>query len=415
MNDKYMQFFLFILINFLIISSIIFINQFNFPDGLLHQLTFDNKFSYRVPLSIGDYISNFDMYNISIIKNFIIQLFPNIKNECLMYWDNTTQLLDSCKNQYNYNKEFSFGASNHLYHYSNSLIINDIKIAHIIYIFILNTIFYLIILSFNDIYMRYSALIFLIFPSVINNISYVSPNISSVYFQIILFYLFLNRYFFLYLIFTPILFNIDFQNITNFFIICFSLFLLTVNIVCKINLKYYQILIFILITLIFLIYLKNSGMILKIAELISLNMYQTYTYLNIGESNIFKSLIIFGTSLYYIGGSMSHLAHLLEYLFFVILIIFFIFYNIFFNLKFANSIFSNLNILYFVLGSFAFISLSITFSNFNQGRYGLFLIFPVLYFYFSFFKNFKYFFNYSFLTLFILNNYKVVNFVNSGL
>ena len=126
MNNKYIQIFLFILINFLTISSIIFINQFNFPDGVLHQLTFDNKYSYRVPLSIGDYISNFDMYNISIIKNFIIQLFPNIKNECLMYWDNTTQLLDSCKNQYNYNKEFSFGTSNHLYYYSNSFIINDI-------------------------------------------------------------------------------------------------------------------------------------------------------------------------------------------------------------------------------------------------------------------------------------------------
>ena len=415
MNNKYVIFFLFILINFLIISTIIFINQFNFPDGVLHQLTFDFKYSYRIPLSIGDYISNFDMYNISIIKNLIIQLFPNIKNECLMYWDNTTHLLDSCKNQYIYNKEFRFGASNHLYNYSNFFIIDDIKIAHITYIFILNTIFYLIILSFKDVYLRYGAIIFLIFPSVINNISYISPNISSTYFQIILFYFFLNRNFFLYLIFGFILFNIDFQNISNIFIICFALFLLIINIICKINLKYYQLLIFILISLVFLIYLKNNGLILKFAELISPNMQQAYTYLNIGESSFFKSIIIFGTSLYYIGGSMSHLAFLLEYLLFIILIIFFVFYNILHKQKFANSIFSNLNILYFILGSFTFVFLLITFSNFNQGRYGLFLILPILYFYFSLFKNFKYFFNYAFLTLFILNNFKIVNFINSGL
>ena len=128
-----------------------------------------------------------------------------------------------------------------------------------------------------------------------------------------------------------------------------------------------------------------------------------------------KSIIIFGTSLYYIGGSMSHPAYLLEYLLFAILSMFFVFYNIFFKQKFVNSIFSNLNILYFVLGSFAFVFLLIIFSNFNQGRYGLFLILPILYFSLSFFKKFKYLFNYVFLTLFIFNNYKIVNFINSGL
>ena len=74
----------FILINFQIVSSILFINQFNLPDGVLHQLALENSFSKTLPTSFFNYLSNFDLYNISIIKNIILQIFPGIKNECLI-------------------------------------------------------------------------------------------------------------------------------------------------------------------------------------------------------------------------------------------------------------------------------------------------------------------------------------------
>ena len=80
-----------------------------------------------------------------------------------------------------------------------------------------------------------------------------------------------------------------------------------------------------------------------------------------------------------------------------------------------NSIFSNLSLLYFLSGIFTFLSLLIIFSNFDQGRYGFYLIPPLIYFLFSNFKGNKELFNYTFLIFFILNNFKILSFINSGM
>ena len=115
------------------------------------------------------------------------------------------------------------------------------KVALIIYLLILNYAFYLfIILKFED-NLKYTALIFLIFPSIINNISYVSPNISSSYFQIILFYLFIKKFFIIYFILSIFLFNSDFQNIANIFIICVLFIFLLFNLFLNYKIKFYQV------------------------------------------------------------------------------------------------------------------------------------------------------------------------------
>tara|TARA_Y200000002_G_C22665477_1_gene657800 strand:- start:785 stop:2044 length:1260 start_codon:yes stop_codon:yes gene_type:complete len=418
MKSKNIHWIFFILINFQMISSILFINQFNLPDGVLHRLTFDYSFSNYLPTSFNNYISNFDFYNISIIKNIIIQIYPSIKNECLIDWDNITYLSDSCKNQFYYNENFSFGNSEHLYNYSNIFLLNDLKIAHIIYLFILNLFFYLFILSKFENNVKYTALIFLIFPSIINNISYVSPNISSTYFQIILFYLFIKKFFMIYFILSIFLFNTDLQNISNIYLICVLFIFLLLDILTKYKIKFYQLFIIYFLFLLILYILKDQGLIFialqQLPSIINMHYSDAYSYLNIGDSNFLRSLLIFGTSLYYIGGSMSHIAYLPEYIFFIIIFFLFVI-NFLKNNILYNPIFSNLSVFYFLSGIFVFLSLLIIFSNFNQGRYGFFLIPPILYFVFSNFKYNKEIFNYTFLIFFILNNFKILNFINSGM
>ena len=417
-KSKKIHWIFFILINFQIISSILFINQFNLPDGVLHRLTFENSFSNYLPTSLNNYISNFDFYNISIIKNIILQIYPSIKNECLIDWNNITYLSDSCKNQFHYNENFNFGNSEHLYNYSNFFLLNDLKIAHIIYLLILNLFFYLFFISKFEDNLKYTALIFLIFPSIINNISYISPNISSTYFQIILFYLFIKKSFILYFILSIFLFNSDLQNITNIYLICVLFIFLFIDLITNYKIKFYLVFIIYLLILLLLFILKDQGVILMAVKQLSSILYEpsydTYSYLNIGDSNILKSLIIFGTSLYYIGGSMSHIAYIPEYIFFIIILFLFVI-SFLKNNIFFSSIFSNLSIFYLLSGIFVFLSLLIIFSNFNQGRYGFFLLPPILYFAFSNFKNNKEIFSYTFLLFFILNNFKILNFINSGM
>lgn len=409
----------FILINFQIVSSILFINQFNLPDGVVHQLSFETSYSNILPNSLNNYLSNFDLYNISIIKNIILQIFPSIKNECLIHWDNVMNLSDTCRNLFYYNPNFSFGSSEHLYNYSNNFIFNDLKIAHIIYIIILNSLFYLfIILKFED-NLKYTALIFLIFPSIINNISYVSPNISSSYFQIILFFLFLNKYFISYFILSILLFNSDLQNISNIFIICSLFMILFFNLLLNFKINFFQVLIIYISILCLLSILKDQGVIFylvqQLSSIINKPFYDTYAYLNIGDNNsILRSLIIFSLSLYYVGGSMSHIAYLPEYIIFLIVFLLFV-VDFFKNNVLFNSIFTNLSLLYFLSGIFTFLSLLIIFSNFDQGRYGFYLIPPLIYFIFSNYKDNKELFKYTFLIFFILNNFKILSFIQSGI
>jgi len=407
----------FILINFQIISYTLFINQFNLPDGVLHLLAFENTFTNNVPTSLSNYLSNFDFYNISIIKNFIIKIYPSIKNDCLWHWSQI-YISDTCNNIIDYNENFSFGNSEHLFNYSNSYLLNDLKIAHIIYLFFLNLFFYLFIITKFDDNLKYTALIFLIFPSVLNSISYISPNISSTYFQIILFYFFINKFFIKYFILSIFLFNTDLQNISNLYIICALFMFLLLNLFLNYKIRFYQVFIIYSLILLILYILKDQGvisiLIQQFSSIINIPLYEPYNYLNIGDSNFFKSLIIFGTSLYYIGGSMSHIAYLLEYLFFIVIFIFFVLNFVKKDVLF-NSMFSNLSTFYFLSGIFTFLSLLIVFSNFNQGRYGFFLISPILFFLFSYFKDSRELFSYTFLIFFILNNFKIVNFINSGI
>ena len=204
------------------------------------------------------------------------------------------------------------------------------------------------------------------------------------------------------------------QNITNFAIIVITFVILFLNKFLKINIKYYNLCILFMFVIIFLGFLKYYNYIFFLSQFISTTMYQNYTYLNSGDNNFFRSLIVFGLSLYYIGGSMSHFAFFLEYLFFVSFVIFFLFYNIFIKKFFFKSIFLNPSFLYFLIGAFVFLALLIIFSNFNQGRYGLFLLPPIIYFYFNFFKNNRDIFIYTFISFFILNNYKIIHFMSSA-
>ena len=148
-------------------------------------------------------------------------------------------------------------------------------------------------------------------------------------------------------------------------------------------------------------------------SLMSIQAFQNFLYLNLGDNNFFKSIIIVYLSLYYVGGSMTHLAFLLEHIIFYIMslfILFIILKYIIFN-KFYNS---KNNILYFIIGNFVVFYMIILFPNLDQGRYFYFILLSFIYFYCYFFKDCYLSFYYILPIFFILNNLKLVKFINTG-
>ena len=85
---------------------------------------------------------------------------------------------------------------------------------------------------------------------------------------------------------------------------------------------------------------------------------------------------------------MQYLAHVFEYLIFLVAILYFAF-NKFSNIKLNKIDLGNdnhLTLSFFILSLFSLFTLSFLFPTISQGRYYLFILLPVIYFYINDFK-----------------------------
>lgn len=408
MNQYLFKIFFFSIINFNLLIYILFTNQYNLPDGVLHELTFNSVYSDKLPNSLINYFKNIDMFSLSIIKQILEGLSPNFISNCTVDYANSLLLTDNCNNIYEYNNKFSFGGDEDLFIYSNSFELNYLKLSLIIYLFILNLITFTIVSIINDKKIFISTLLFLFFPSVLNTISYLSPNIISTYFQIFLFIFFISKYYTIYFILSFFLFFIDFQNISNLILILSFLFIYLLDNTLKTKINYFRLLFFLVSIAIITILLKEYNFFYFLTKSFSTSSFQNYLYLNFGTNDIFKSIFIFFISLYYVGGSMSHFPFLLEYIIFFILLIVFIYLNLFSSKNLFSNIYSDISFTYFIFGLFSFLTLIIIFTSFNQGRYGLLLLFPMFYYYSGIINNHRYLIYPIFGFTLFFNNLKIL-------
>ncbi len=410
-----------ILLFFLIIVDCFFniflINQYNLPDGVHHFRRYDLVITKTLPQDFLIYLKDFDMYNISFISSVLTQLFPNFNSECLIDWSNEMYLADSCQYKYFLGLDFSykgFGYDTQLHDYSK-IYFSPHNIALLIYLsFILLFIFIILnkIIQKKEIF--YLSIFFLYFPSVSSNFGYISPNIISSYGQLFLFLFFINKKYISYFLISIILTFMDFQNISNVIIISlFSLFfVIEKSIFIRINFLYLSILSIIIISI--LAFIKFSGLLDYLFLLFFPEIRQDYAYLNIGDHNTIKSLGVLFISLYYVGGSMTHPAFLLEYLVFFLISIYFFYLSFLQNSNFLNNIFLNPQRTYFAIGIFTVLIILLLFPNISQGRYHFYILLPILLFYAEKIKSEKTFLFYISL-LFVLNNLKLIKFVSSGI
>lgn len=412
----------YIILFLIIINSIffpLFSNQYNLPDGVLHEITFNNISNSE--LNFLKYLTFFDLFNIILIKNFLLSLFPNFFEICYLDYDTITNISDTCNNFYNIDKNFSFGGSVNLYTYSNLVQININKISLILYLLILNILIFIFINIYGDHITQLTVLFFLIFPSFINTVSYISPNIISSYIQIIFFILFLNQKFIAYFFISILLVYIDTQNISNLFLIIILFLLIFIKNFLKIKISLINYLILFVLILFFIFFIRENTLFqsfINNSEIFTNSFIQDYNYINYSNvqrqdyiftiSEFIYSIFVFFISLYYVGGSMSHLSYLLEYLIFASLILNY-FYRSIFKDKSYNNIFNNLSFSYFLIGILSFFILIILLININQGRYGLFILLPFLYYYSSLISKNNFLITSSFLLIFILNNFKIMN------
>lgn len=409
--------FIFIIINFQFLINIIFINQFNLPDGYLHERLFTVYTSFNLPTSLSEYLINFDLYNISTIKNFIVQLFPSLEQNCYIAdWKSDTTVIDSCHQRYDLSDQFQgkFGLDTQLFDYSSIIKFTINELSLFIYLIITTGILFIIFIIFPHKNVVPTIIIFLSFPSIINALSYISPGILSILLQCIFFYFFLRKMFLEYFILALFLVILDKQNLTNLFFITFFFFIYFLSFLNLFEVKYKSIIYLCFSLIIFTIILNYTGILPSLIKVIAPNLYGDYTYLNIGESNIFRSIVITYLSLYYVGGSMTHLAHIFEYLVFLFLILFFLYKNIFSKKVGILSDKMNLNFLYFIIGNFIFIEFLIVFSNINQGRYYSFILLPIIYYFVNIIKLKKINFLIIIFGFFVLNNIKILKFISSG-
>ena len=407
--------FCFILINFQYFFSILFINQFNLPDGMLHLMLFDKQISSYHPQNLYIYFKNFDLYNIFFLKNFIASIFPSLDDQCFINWSHHDYITDSCHNKYFISKDWHgfFGFDIQLYNYSIFVQLGLNEISLFIYLLFLNLFIFTLICKYKDKKFVFCVIVYLYFPSVINNISYISPNIFSSYLQIFLFYLFINKKYLIYFLLSFFIVFLDKSILPNLMIILvFYFYLFLANLKYEIN-TYVYLMIYLCLIFLILIFIKHSLFIGNLLQYISPQLSQNYAYLSIGDQNFFKSIIIIYLSLYYIGGSMSHLAFLLEHIIFFIMSLF-IFLTIF-KYIIKNKLYNfEINLLYFLIGNFVVFYMLILFPNLNQGRYYFFILLAFIYFYNHYLKDNLIFLYYILPIFFVLNNLKLVKFINTG-
>lgn len=394
------------------ILTILLIPQFEFPDGTHHLvkviLVEEQRLNFESILS-----SMRNLYFIIIQPFHEISLFFDINDICrnmrvekLMHCNEGTIYNHDFK--YNKNNFSIFGLDINIYKYFN-LSLSQNQIALILF----NNSFYIILILFFskkllNINFPLILILYLIFPSVFHYSSYISPNFLSILFNIIFFYFLLKRMFFVYFFLSFLITLIDYQNISHFFI---SFSFLTYHFISKyFQLNIIQVIILLLVSLLGIILFKNQ--IFEIILILTPIGQSDLTYLNETYSlaNQIKTLISFGLSLYYIGGSMQYLAHFFEYLVFLILLIFYIF-NRLTNIKFTKIDLNNdshLIFIFFIISCFSFVIISFLFPTISQGRYYLFILLPIIYFYLNETLLLK-FIKYKYIIFIFLN----INFIHS--
>lgn len=378
---------------FLIISSIftiLFVPQFEFPDGTHHlvkiilveenRISLDNIFSILRNLYFI-IIQPFHEISLSFGINDICE---TMRNEKIMHCNDGTMYNDEFA--YNRNSFSIFGIDINIYKYFNLSLAQ-----HQITLILFNFFIYLIcIISFSKTLIEKNfpliIIIYLIFPSTLSYSSYISPNFLCIILNIVFFYLVVIRKFYLYL-FLSILFTlVDYQNISHILI---SFCLVSYNLISK----------YLKLNILYLIFILLSSLLIVI--LLKDNIHDIIiSYTSVGKSdliyldekislfNLIKSYLSFGLSLYYIGGSMQYLAHLFEYLIFLTAVLYFAF-NKLLNIKLNKLDLENdkhLILSFFILSLFSLFILSLLFPTISQGRYYLFILLPVIYFYINDFK-----------------------------
>ena len=388
------------------ILTVLLVPQFEFPDGTHHLVKVILVEEQR--LNFKNILSTFrNLYFIIIQPFHEISLFFDINDICQ---NMRIEKLTYCNEGIIYNHDFKYNKNNfsifgldiNIYKYFN-LSLSQHQIALILF----NNSFYIILILFFskkllNINFSLILILYLIFPSVLHYSSYISPNFLSILFNIIFFYFLLKRRFFIYFFLCFIATLIDYQNISHF-IISFSF--LTYHLISKyFQLNIIQVIIILLLYLTGVILLKNQiyEIILNLTPLGQSDL--TYLDEPFSLTNQIKSLISFGLSLYYVGGSMQYLAHFFEYLIFLILLIFYVF-NKLKNIKFEKIDFNNdfhLMFIFFIISCFSFVIISFLFPTISQGRYYLFILLPIIFFYLNETVMLK-FLKYEYLILIFLN------------
>lgn len=378
---------------FLIISSILtilFVPQFEFPDGTHHLVKIILVEENQIyPKSIISILRN--LYFIIIQPFHEISLLFGINDICetmrkenLMHCNFGTMYNEEFA--YNRNSFSNFGIDINIYKYFNLSLAQ-----HQITLILFNFFIYIIcIISFSKSLIEKNfpiiVIIYLIFPSTLSYSSYISPNFLCIILNIIFFYFAITRKLYLYLFLSIFFTLVDYQNIAHIFISFCLVFYNLISKYFKLNILY---LIFILLSSLLIVILLKDIIFNVIISYTSVGTSDLiYLDENITIFNLIKSYLSFGLSLYYIGGSMQYLAHVFEYLIFLVAILYFAF-NKFSNIKLNKIDLGNdnhLTLSFFILSLFSLFTLSFLFPTISQGRYYLFILLPVIYFYINDFK-----------------------------
>lgn len=392
MNNKI--FFGFIFIVIISTLNILFIPQFELPDGTHHLVKVILIEENRLVIdSLTKILRN--IYFILYQPFHEISLFFPVNDICAtMRLDN----LMHCSEGTIYNEEFVhnnnsfsiFGLDINIYRYFN-LSLSQHQISLLIFNFFL---YFVLIFTYSKTFIKNNfpilIIIYLLFPSTITYNSYISPNILSILFNIVFFYCVISRKFYLYFFLSILFVYIDYQNITHLIMSSGILTYLYISKYLKLNII--QIII-ILISFLIIAFLLEDFIFDIIVNFTTVG-YSDISYLNEERSifNFIKSFISFFLSLYYIGGSMQYLASFFEYLVFLICALFFLIAKLK-RIKLSKINLnedSHLTFYFFILSLFSYFLISYLFPTISQGRYYMFILLPVFYFYLNEFKIFEF-------------------------
>lgn len=398
----------FLLIVIITVLNILFIPQFELPDGTHHLVKIILIEDNRLYLdSISKILRNlyFVLYQPfhQISLNFPVNdICETMRLEKLMHCSEGTIYNDNFV--HNRNSFSVFGLDINIYKYFNLSIAQ-----HQISLIFFNSFFYLILIaSYSKTLVKknfpFLIIIYLLFPSTITYSSYISPNILSILINIIFFHLVISRKFYFYFFLSLLLVFIDYQNITHLIISSATVAYLYLSKFKKLNII--EILVLLLFSLILVFIFEDIilDLIINTTQVGATDISYLTEERNINNS--IKSFISFILSLYYIGGSMQYLASIFEYLLFIIGGLFFLIKNTqlikLSNIDLNDN--SHLIFFFFILSLYSFFLISFLFPTISQGRYYLFILLPVFYFYLNKIKIFNFIrFEIIIIILFIIN------------